>query len=199
MMKKMRFFEVAMGSLVILNLVGCGDSDPKPPENPIIVPAGNSDSEIIPFTHDLRVRQDLEISDLRKYQYFLSDRMVLRRELPRNNRSVGVEGDLILEDARSYDTQTLKKKLECIAVSADSQSITVAFGSGKTMEFTKGSLSRYYPARSSSGHVNYGGHNYDIEGEACHLLIKVTRKRSVISTEGEEKPAKIGETSYLEN
>lgn len=88
----------------------------------------------IPFTHEIRTEHDLKRDDLRGLQFYLSDDVVLRREVEVRGRTID-DGELKLRAGKSIEEVVIEKHTPGVAVAMDDVSITVSFEEGSAIDF----------------------------------------------------------------
>lgn len=91
-------------------------------------------ARMVPFTHEIRVQNQLEEPDVRQLQYYLSHDITLRREALSNGRNIR-GGRLELSSGKLIEEVVIPKHTPGVAVAVASDAITVSFEEGSALTF----------------------------------------------------------------
>ncbi len=100
----------------------------------------------IPFTHQMRYQHDLSYDELMQLQYYVSQPIVLHREVPSEGANVA-KGKLITKSGKLIDEVIVKKGTPGIAVEVDVDEMAIAFEEGTYLRF----------GSPENGHFERGG------------------------------------------
>lgn len=88
----------------------------------------------VPFTHEIRTEHDLGPDELEGLQFYVSNDVVLRREVEVRGRTID-DGQLKLHAGKSIEEVVIEKHTPGVAVAMDDLSITISFEEGSALDF----------------------------------------------------------------
>jgi hypothetical protein len=91
---------------------------------------------LVPFSHELRDRNGLTTADLKNLQYYISRRVVLRRELESGGKEITGSHQLVVVSGHQIEEVVIEEHTPGIAVAVGPKSLTVTFEPGSVMVFT---------------------------------------------------------------
>lgn len=142
---------------------------------------------LTPFTQDLYEKQGWTQSELKKIQFYLSDDVILRREMTRGESNI-TRGKIYLEDGRRIEQIVLPSGTPGVllfmprenrfAVSFEKQDndLYLMFGPNPKMKNQYALLAKEW-ARDH-GKVHYNGNLYEIDGRSGFATLLVDLKRT---------------------
>jgi hypothetical protein len=92
-------------------------------------------SSLVPFTHELRTTNNLTNDDLKNLQFYVSNRIILRRELDSGSRQVTGTHKLLLLSGHTVEEVVVEARTPGIAVAVTDGSISVSFEPGSFITF----------------------------------------------------------------
>jgi hypothetical protein len=101
----------------------------------------NACSRLVPFTHELRVQHDLKPEDIKNLQFYVSNRITLRRELETGGRRVTGGHKLLLLSGKTIEEVVVSEGTPGVAVSVDEATIAISFEPGTSMLFSSAGTS----------------------------------------------------------
>jgi hypothetical protein len=118
MLDRISSIAIALVALLGALLIGCGP-------------------QLVPFTHELRVQNNLSRDDLKNLQYYVSHRITLRRELESGGSQVS-GGQLRLVLGKTIEEVVIEEHTPGVAVKVDDHTMAVSFQPGSSMLFVVG-------------------------------------------------------------
>jgi hypothetical protein len=91
---------------------------------------------LVPFTHDLRDRNNLSNEDLKNLQYYVSRKIVLRRELESGSKEVTGAHQLVIVSGKRVEEVVIEELTPGVAVGVGPKTIAVSFEPGSFLTFT---------------------------------------------------------------
>ena len=183
----MKHVKLILTCLLILNSYSCSPQkrvsqnteveDPAPSQS-ITTPIP---AKLDPFTHEYRINHSGLENSVKKIKFYLSEPIELKREIPSTAASVS-QGVVNIEDGRYYTTLTIPQGTYGFASDSGSDYLNIKFGSGRSMKFSTGKYSRYYPSTRGEK-IEYGDEAYTISsGKECYLEFPLSHSAQGKST-----------------
>lgn len=116
MLRRISFF---LAPLVFVFVLGCG-------------------AALVPFSHELRREHDLTAHDLQNIQFYISSKVVLRRELEKEDKVVTATHKLVLVSGKRVEEVVIAKGTPCVAVKVAADRLAVSFEPGASIVFSAG-------------------------------------------------------------
>lgn len=88
----------------------------------------------VPFTHELRTQHDLSTEDLQHLQFYVSDDIVLRREVRTKDRTID-DGRLRLHAGKQVEEVVIHEGTPGVAVAVGSSAIVISFDDASNLVF----------------------------------------------------------------
>lgn len=110
------FALLALLSLLSLFTTGCGP-------------------RLVPFTHELRVQNNLTDRDLKNLQFYVSHRIALRRELESGGSQITSNHKLLLVSGKTIEEVIVEEHTPGIAVVVDGSALAISFEQGASLTF----------------------------------------------------------------
>jgi hypothetical protein len=120
MLDRISSLAFAFAALLALLVTGCGP-------------------RLVPFTHEIRLQQNLSRGDMKNLQYYVSHRIILRRELESGGSQVTGSHKLLVVSGKTIEEVVIEEHTPGIAVAIDDSSIAVSFEPGSSITFAVGS------------------------------------------------------------
>lgn len=160
----------------------------------ILLTVASCSPRLTPFTSSLIESNNWEEEDLKKIQFYLSQDVVLQREIRKNSSEI-VMGEIVMNGGREVDQITFKAGTPGVLVQrAREEKLAISFESGDDQRFLiftphpKKNGTFVLSARNwekGSGQINYGGnYYYTIPGSGLASLmvdLKASQTNSVKS------------------
>jgi hypothetical protein len=90
---------------------------------------------LVPFTHELRVQNNLTDRDLKNLQFYVSHRVALRREIESGGSQITSSHKLLLVLGKTIEEVIVEEHTPGVAVSVSGGSIAVSFEPGASLLF----------------------------------------------------------------
>ncbi len=136
----------------------------------------------VPFTHELRSEYNLAPDDLRRLQYYLSDTVVLQREVG-NDEIVTVNRRVKIRRESSVEQVVIRRRTPGVAVGSGTHSLDVSFEHGNQIKFgidndakvRRGGVYQMMLPTTKDGQENviYGGATYSNTNYSSDVYILV--------------------------
>jgi hypothetical protein len=91
---------------------------------------------LVPFTHDLRDRNGLSNEDLKNLQYYISRKIVLRRELESGGKEITGAHQLVIVSGKRVEEVVIEELTPGVAVGVGPETLAVSFEPGSFLTFT---------------------------------------------------------------
>jgi hypothetical protein len=98
---------------------------------------------LVPFTHDLRDRNGLTSEDLKNLQYYVSRRVVLRRELESGGKEITGAHQLVIVSGKQVEEVVIEELTPGVAVAVGPETLAVSFSPGSFVTFTPAGGDRF--------------------------------------------------------
>jgi hypothetical protein len=141
---------------------------------------------LIPYTTDLRIENQWSQNDLRKIQYYVSQPIVLQRQL-RNNETNIVSGKIKTVDGRQVQEIIIRKGTRgVVAAFPDDNRMAVSFEISDQYFLTFGvdpkRGNRFYLRladfkQNEFARVTYFGETYDVSPQSLNAFLQVNQKK----------------------
>lgn len=92
-------------------------------------------ASMVPFTHEIRTEHDLGPQELEGLQFYVSNDVVMRREVEVRGRTID-DGELKLHAGKTIEEVVIEEGTPGVAVAMDDVSITISFEEGSALDFT---------------------------------------------------------------
>jgi hypothetical protein len=119
MLDRISSIAIAFVALLGLLVTGCG-------------------ARLVPFTHELRVQNNLSNDDLKNLQYYVSHRITLRRELESGGSQVTGSHKLLVVLGKTIEEVVVEEHTPGVALKVDGRSMAVSFEPGTSLLFVVG-------------------------------------------------------------
>lgn len=161
-----------------------------------VLAAASCSPKLTPFTSSLIERNNWDEEDLKKIQFYLSQDVVLQREIRKNSSEI-VMGEIVMKGGREVDQITFKAGTPGVLIQqARHEKLAISFENGDDQRFLiftphpKKNGTFVLSARNwdkGSGQINYGGgYYYTIPGSGLASLmvdLKASQTNTVKSRE----------------
>src|SRR5262245_56225138 len=90
---------------------------------------------LVPFTHEIRDQNSLKTQDLKNLQFYLSNRVVLRREVSSGGREITGSHKLLVISGKTIEEVVIEAGTPGIAVGAGEGTLAISFEPGSSLVF----------------------------------------------------------------
>ena len=154
----------------------------------ILMTIASCSSKLTPFTQDLYEKENWSVSELKRIQFYLSDDVVLRREMVRGESSNISEGKILVENghrieeiripANTPGVLLFMPKEDRFAVGFDAldDDLYLMFGPNPSMRQRYALLASEWSR--NEGRVHYNGNLYDVDSRSGLATLMVDMKKT---------------------
>ena len=93
---------------------------------------------LIPFTHEIRLQNGLTKDDLKNLQYYVSNKITLRRELTSDDKQVTASHKLLLLSGHTNEEVVVEEETPGVAVEVGDRDLSISFENGSSVVFAVG-------------------------------------------------------------
>ena len=146
-----------------------------------IVMLGSTGCSTIPFSHSLRVQQNLTDQELKNLQYYISRTIKLSRSMSSEEREVTSGHKLLLKDGQYIEEVVIKKKTPGIAEGVGPDWLAISFEPGSSLVFQEqryesGRISYYEIKDDHKRKLEFDGKTYDISSDDSYAYLLIGRE-----------------------
>lgn len=143
----------------------------------------------VPFTHQMRLKHNLTPEEIKRLQFYVSDKIILHRIVTADDREI-LRGKLILSSGKTVEEVVVKKGTPGIAVDVKDDAIDVSFEEGTFLPFARNTElfpEKYFLAvtKSDSGPptIQFDGRTYTVmdKSERAYLLISMEALTDIVN------------------